>query len=133
MSKPILCLDFDGVIHSYTSGWKGADQIPDPVVPGFFEWAHQATQHFDLVIYSSRSKEPGAIEAMETWLEIQFAKEFGSGTVDSENAIQTMLTWFRFANEKPAAFLTIDDRAICFAGTWPDPIALLGFKPWNKA
>lgn len=30
MGKPILCLDFDGVIHSYASGWKGADVIPDP-------------------------------------------------------------------------------------------------------
>ena len=29
MSKPILCLDFDGVLHSYTSGWRGA-RIPDP-------------------------------------------------------------------------------------------------------
>jgi hypothetical protein len=32
MTKPILCLDFDGVIHSYSSGWKGADVIPDPPV-----------------------------------------------------------------------------------------------------
>ena len=31
--KPILCLDFDGVIHSYISGWKGADVIPDPLKP----------------------------------------------------------------------------------------------------
>jgi hypothetical protein len=28
MGKPILCLDFDGVLHSYSSGWKGADVIP---------------------------------------------------------------------------------------------------------
>ena len=35
--KTIL-LDFDGVIHSYTSGWKGAGVIPDPPVPGAIDF-----------------------------------------------------------------------------------------------
>lgn len=38
----------------------------------------------------------------------------------------------KFPTKKPAAFLQIDDRAITFTGTFPDPKELLKFKPWNK-
>lgn len=34
--------------------------------------------------------------------------------------------------EKPAAFVTIDDRALTFDGTWPDIEKLLSFSPWNR-
>lgn len=117
----IICCDFDGVIHGYQSGWQGANVIPDPPVPGAFEWIESMVQdsRFRLDIYSSRSKQPGAIEAMITWF-----KNHG-------------MSWetiglLHFPTQKPAAVMTIDDRAFCFAGTFPTKEWLIDFKPWNK-
>lgn len=117
MKRKILCVDFDGVLHSYTSGWKGADVVSDPPVPGAIEWLARAAERFNVCIYSSRSKEPGGITAMQTWL-IAHGCEF--------------LDLLTFPTEKPAAFLTIDDRAICFDGTFPELEVIDAFVPWNK-
>jgi len=38
----------------------------------------------------------------------------------------------KFPKKKPAAFLTIDDRAICFNGTFPTKKEMESFKPWYK-
>ena len=62
--KPILCLDFDGVIHSYTSRWQGAGVIPDPPVDGAIAFMLGALDRFDVVIFSSRSNQPGGLSAM---------------------------------------------------------------------
>lgn len=127
-NKPILCLDFDGVIHSYTSGWKGASVIPDPPVEGAIAFMLEALLHFDVVIYSSRSKDEDGLKAMKAWL-----YDYG-GQTWYESPAGPGLEDIEFAAEKPAAFLTIDDRAICFSGNWNDysPELLLHFKPWNK-
>lgn len=136
-TKPILCVDFDGVIHSYTSGWKGADVIPDPPVPGALRWLWKATEWFDVHIYSSRTQQERGREAMQAWMLDHSRQEFGDNHPmseirgDLEPAYQYPIT---FSHEKPAAFLTIDDRALCFEGDWSeiDPADLLNFKPWNK-
>lgn len=124
--KPTLCLDFDGVIHSYTSGWKGADVIPDPPVEGALAFMLQALQHFDVVIFSSRSHQPGGEKAMHRWL------RENAGATWHESPAGPGIEDVRFAQTKPAAFVMIDDRAITFTGVWPDMQTLLAFKPWNK-
>ena len=54
--KPILCLDFDGVIHSYSGKWAGMGVVNDPPVPGVADWIEEASKHFVIAVYSSRSK-----------------------------------------------------------------------------
>ena len=127
MNKPILCLDFDGVLHSYESGWKGADVIPDPPVPGAMEFLRDATEYFDLWIFSSRSHQLGGIDAMRVWLKEHLIETFGVETACS------LAAQIKMATDKPAAFLTIDDRTMQFTGVWPNPSDLLTFKPWNKS
>lgn len=128
MRKPILCLDFDGVIHSYKSGWKGARNIPDPPVEGALGFIADALVcGWDVVIHSSRARYFGGISAMRAWLK----KWAGNTWHDSPagSGIENV----RFARWKPSAVVTLDDRGITFTGKWPDPEELRRFKPWNKA
>jgi hypothetical protein len=119
--KPILCLDFDGVIHSYAaSGWQGATVISDPPVPGAFDFIMAASEYFTIAIYSSRSGQDGGIRAMQDYMTRHWPDHL---------AAPPEISW---PTRKPSAFLTIDDRGYTFDGTWPDPASLLAFKPWNK-
>jgi hypothetical protein len=132
--NPIICVDFDGVIHSYTSGWKGVSVIPDDPVPGAIDWlvAHLPVPDalglsgaYDgpiVEIYSSRSKSWFGRRAMKKWL----VKHGLHRSYIDDNIL-------KFPTKKPAAFLTIDDRAICFNGKFPSTEDMLGFKPWYKA
>lgn len=124
--KSILCLDFDGVIHSYTSRWQGADVIPDPPVDGAIAFMLGALHHFDVVIFSSRSHQSGGVAAMKAWLKIH------AGSTWYESPDGPGLEDVRFVDVKPPAMVTLDDRAITFTGTWPNLETLKTFKPWNK-
>jgi hypothetical protein len=100
-----VCLDFDGVIHSYRSGWKGEASIPDPPIHGVREAIEHLRQRYRVVIHSARSKSEEGRAAMERWL----AKH--NIEVDEVCA------------HKPPAFVYVDDRAIPFAGDWIQTIA----------
>lgn len=114
--KKTVVFDFDGVIHSYTSGWQGIDVIPDePVddIRGVINNIRNAG--YEVVVVSTRCHKIAGIEAIHRWLEIHDIE------VDFVMA------------EKPPAHVYIDDRAICFDG---DVFSLLDkierFKPWYK-
>lgn len=127
MDKPILCIDFDGVIHSYEHGWQDG-AIYGVATRGFFEWAQEAQKLFKLVIYSSRSKTDEGVIAMSLWMRAQLQNWRDAGGMRNNEPLE-----FEYADKKPPAFLTIDDRAICFQGDWNSlhPGALRLFRPWN--
>jgi hypothetical protein len=128
--RPVLCIDFDGVIHSYERGWQGGE-IYGTLVPGFVAWAASAAQQFGLVVYSSRSATEAGIAAMRSWLRAQLRERMMPSEIDQ------FVAMFEFADKKPAAWLTIDDRAVRFEGKWDapelQPDRLRAFKPWNAA
>jgi|SRR5215831_9880112 len=133
--KKTLCLDFDGVLHSYTSGWVAPHFIPDPPVPGAFEFLYHALDHFEVVIFSSRSNQEGGIEAMSTWIEYWARKELTNAEPDwRANRVINLISTKKsaFPTKKPSAFVTLDDRAITFSGVFPPIGELLDFQPWNK-
>ena len=135
MSK-ILCVDFDGVIHSYTSGWQGYDVVNDDPVPGALQWLVDLYLggDYEVHIYSSRSKYPEGISAMREWLKKHLTTHFAGATLSmtTDQIATKVVQWLQFPAQKPPAYLTIDDRAICFRGTFPSVQEMNNFKAWNK-
>lgn len=113
--KQTIVMDFDGVIHSYVSGWKGLDVIPDPPVEGIKDCIKLLREKYRVVVVSSRTSNLTGRYAVEKYLD--------------ENDIRVD----DVCCEKPPALAYIDDRAICFDG---DVEALIGkidgFRPWMK-
>lgn len=114
-----ICVDFDGVIHSYTSPWEHAEFIPDPPVDGAIEWLREMGRHFEVVIHTTRGRTADGAFAVKRWLH-NHGLEWGlAATVTAE---------------KVAALIYLDDRAIRFDGTnFPTRSEVHAARPWNKS
>ena len=117
MAKTVV-FDFDGVIHSYTSGWQGEDTILDPPVPGIRKALKEIRDAgYEVVVVSTRCATIKGHGAIEAWLYDNGLREY----ID------------KVCKEKPPAVAYIDDRAICFDG---HPETLLkkikNFQPWYR-
>lgn len=152
MTKPILCFDFDGVIHSYISGWQGPRTINDLPVPGALEYLVECLDFFEVHIFSSRSRYLGGRRAMKRWLYQHYREQAPSWEktpvwlrhvvsqyphsyeweVAAKRAIKGLLSQIRFPNHKPPAMITLDDRAMTFEGRWPMIHELKAFEPWYR-
>lgn len=158
--KPtIVCLDFDGVLHSYKSGWKGPRCIPDgPVIDPLSGrnvlqdlYGLVTTPGIEVHIFSSRSRYLGARWAMKRWLRRQYV-EICNAThipewamkwicqqsamdpweIEVHDAVIDLVKKIKFPLYKPPAKVFVDDRAYRFQGILPGVSYIHGFKPWNK-
>lgn len=116
MNKKTVVFDFDGVIHSYKSGWQGENVIPDPPVDGIKEAIDDIrAEGYEVVIVSTRCAYYEGQVAIFEWL-----RKNGI-VVDG------------VCKEKPPAICYVDDRAICFDGRADTLLGKIkAFKPWNK-
>jgi hypothetical protein len=102
ITRPVrtICLDFDGVLHSYRSGWCGAEIIPDPPIHGTREGVMRLRQIYRVVVLSSRCHTLEGRKAVEAWLKKHDI------VVDE------------VCEHKPPALVYVDDRAVRFRGDW---------------
>jgi hypothetical protein len=100
-----VCLDFDGVVHSYQSGWQGESIVADPPIHGVDRAINHLRKDFRVVIHSARCKSEAGRHAIEQWL--------------AKHRIEVD----EVCENKPPAFVYVDDRAIRFSGDWPQTIA----------
>lgn len=104
MSKKTVCLDFDGVIHSYISGWQGIAIIPDPPVEGTKDAIERLRVKYFVYIHSTRCRISEGREAIRSWL-----KKYNIVVDD-------------ICERKPFAVMYIDNRGIRFR-SWIDCMA----------
>jgi len=102
--KPVVCVDLDGVLNSF-DGWKGAEFFHPPR-PGAREFLAELNRlGFRVVIFTVRWA-----PHVEAWLE-----RFGLAALVSQ-----------VTDKKPAAFVYVDDRAICFGGDFDRTLKEIG-------
>jgi len=113
MKKPNIVFDFDGVIHSYSSGWKGIDTIPDPPVKGIREAIRKLRKDYFVIVVSSRCESPKGLTAVINYL--------NDNNIEVDNV----------TSGKPPAVVYIDDRGLKFDGNTENLIEnIKNFKTW---
>ena len=110
-----IAIDFDGVINSFKSGWKGAEFTDEPVNGAFEAINTLLNKGYNVVIYSTRAETAEGKNTIYNYL--------------LENGIN--ISEIEVTDKKPIALVYIDDRAIKFSGNWNETLdKIKDFKTW---
>lgn len=115
-----ICIDIDGTIVNYT------DWIDNTHFGKVLDGAPEATQQLHkkgwfIIIYTTRADK----EVIEKFLSDNgfYFDSINENPYQPKNA----------KGGKPIADIYVDDRAICFNGSWEDTLKEIGnFKPWEE-
>lgn len=142
MRRGTIAVDFDGVIHQYSQGWRDGS-IYDPPVPGAREALLQLMQHYSVYVHTTRDDyetarwitsqlelptayewhglvwqvqglDPGRVDAWPHKLDIDI------GRVEFWNNQDRLLVTER----KLPALVCVDDRALGFTD-WESALGML--------
>lgn len=120
--KPSIALDFDGVLHSYVSGWTGVNPT-DPPVEGALDFVNWLVANkFVITIFSTRANSAVGRKLIRDYLVRHGFPVERIGTITSE---------------KPNSDLYVDDRGFRFTGDFEVVRKFLtennfSPKPWYK-
>ena len=125
--KYTVCVDFDGVLHTYDGRYEG-DHIAEGLpIEGAIGWLFEAVQHFEVVILTTRGGSWRGRRAIRRWLRKH------SGDIFYDGPGYRGIKDVKITNRKPPALMYIDDRAVRFTGEyWPNPREVHRARPWWK-
>jgi hypothetical protein len=118
--EKVVAVDFDGVINSYKSGWRGASATDEPVLSAAESLHTLYNRGYKVIIFSTRANTKEGVETIREYLR--------KHTENNEIADSIEIT-----SQKPIADMYIDDRAIPFTGDWAETLKQIEeFKPWTE-
>ncbi len=120
--KKTICIDFDGVLHDYSEGFKGKDVFGDMVPDADVATKLLKDKGWTVIIYTTRPK----TKKLEAWLsEHKIAYDYINENPDQPEDAK---------GGKIIADLYLDDRGMCFRGRWDEWMMreIAEFRPWQK-
>lgn len=138
MKSKTFCIDFDGVIHAYSEGWKDGSIYDNPVPGAFIALSKLIEAGNSVFILSTR--EPRQIKR---WMDRHILSlHYGEYAPLYGFTCEVIPFWTRFWNKKNVVGITrkklpavayVDDRAVRFDGDWRNlPEQLERFQTYQE-
>lgn len=132
--KWTIAVDFDGVLHQYTS--KFDINLLDPPMPGAFEWLTALVKDFKVIIHSCRFSPKASADgeiSSRAWYFAEKAQDSAAAWFKEHGLPKEVYDQLVFWQNtgKPTALIYVDDRAFRFEGHFPTKNEIHQLRPWK--